>query len=151
MPKCTFITKVEKAESDCPIIQVAKDDTLVPPLHLKGMAEKIDVYFETETIKAQEFKVGVGGRGVYIGLCREAQDAIGVWLESFENLQKSYYDLHNLYLKNTRQNRELVDECNFYVNEITALRNNVQNEQNKLNFYRNMNFWQRLKFLFKIW
>ena len=150
MAKYIFITSVEKRETDYPVIQVAKDDTPVPPLYPKGMAEKVDVYVESETIKAQEFRNRNGNR-MYIGLCKEAQDTIGVWLESFDNLVKSYEEVNNLYLRSVRQNRELVDECEFYVNEIKSLRDNVKKEQEKLKFYRNMNFWQRLRFLFKIW
>ena len=150
MPKCTFITKIEKAESDCPIIQVAKDDTPVPYLNPKDMdmAEKVDVSFETETIKARKFKVGIGGSDVYIGLCREAQDAIGVWLESFENLQESYYDLHKKYIQEQKKFRHDLD---WFKDSLLNLNDRFWRMNNKLRFYRNMNFWERLRFLFKIW
>ena len=150
MAKYFFITSVEMKEADYPVIQVAKDDTPVPYLNPKymDMAEKVDVSFETETIKAREFKVGVGGSGVHIGLCREAQDAIGVWLESFENLQESYYDLHKKYIQ---EQRNYIYDLNTFRESLSELRDKFWKQHNELRFYRNMNFWERLRFLFKIW
>lgn len=151
MPKYIFITKAEKKEAECPVIQVAHDEMIdeVIGRHLYAprdfdMLQKIDPYFEVETIRAREFRVGKNGRSMFIGLCQEAQDAIGVWLESFENLQKAYTNLHNDF-ENCKKLFDLFEE------ETARLVEEKAELESKLNFYRNMSFWQRLRFLFKIW
>lgn len=148
MSKCIFITSVEKKEADYPVLQVAKDVHPTPfDLYPKSNPEKEEVYFETETIKARKFKNG-SGNTIYIGLCKEAQDSIGVWLESFENLQKAYHDLHNKYIG---EHRKHIYDLTSFKESLSEIRDKFWKQYNELKFYRNMNFWQRLRFLFKIW
>ena len=86
------------------------------PEHL----ETIDQSVEIERVYGQRFYTGRGGKNVVIGLCKDAQEVLGLPMDCFEIL--------------TSENSNLRDK------------NSILSAQVYL--YRNMPLWKRIKFLF---
>lgn len=151
MPRYIFITSVERLEASQPIIEIGNSGVVGrSDFRPRTFSKRADFYTETETIEAREFRTP-DGRRLFIGLCREAQATIGVWLESFQSLQKGFSWLHSRCARLLEEKGDLQEEKDEIHRYKVNLEINNEILNYKLNFYRNMNFWQRLRFLFKIW
>ena len=86
------------------------------PVHL----EPIDQSIEIERVYGQRFYTGKGGKEVVIGLCKDAQEALGLPMDCFESL--------------SNENAQLIDKSAILSGQV--------------HLYRNMSLWKRIKFLF---
>ena len=69
-----------------------------------------------------------------LGWSKQVQEAIGIPIEAFDNLEKNVCSLSSSLTESVERNQKLIKENNTLKNKLQSL--------------RSMTFWQKLKFLF---
>ena len=103
--------------------------------YIDPLASIPDEYLESteETIKGHKYKLR-DGRVLKIGWSKQVQEAIGIPIEAFDNLEKNVCSLSSSLTESVERNQKLIKENNTLKNKLQSL--------------RSMTFWQKLKFLF---
>jgi len=114
-----------------------------PVYNTDGPTESPSRWTDIEEIEGKEF-VNEKGQRVMLGMSEDVQNLIGLPFRVFREQEKvidSYREMNETF----RKSHDALHQSNINL----SMDNDIL--RNKLNFYRNMSFWQRLRFLFKIW
>jgi len=138
------VLSVEYAETDRDVMQRTIFPSQVPVYSTEdGPEEMPSRFLEVENIVGKEF-VNEKGQRVMLGMSEDVQNLIGLPFRVFRDQEKvidSYRNMNETF----RKSNNALQQSNINL----SMDNDIL--RNKLNFYRNMSFWQRLRFLFKIW
>jgi len=138
------VLSVEYAETDRDVMQRTIFPSQVPVYSTEdGPEEMPSRFLEVENIVGKEF-VNEKGQRVMLGMSEDVQNLIGLPFRVFRDQEKvidSYRNMNETF----RKSHDALHQSNINL----SMDNDIL--RNKLNFYRNMSFWQRLRFLFKIW
>lgn len=118
-----------------------------PVYNTDGPTESPSRWTDIEEIEGKEF-VNAKGEHISLGMSKDVQNLIGLPFRVFHQQEEAIkqYRMMNENLKKTLHNEiDSLHQSNINL----SMDNDIL--RNKLNFYRNMSFWQRLRFLFKIW
>jgi len=84
------------------------------------------VHITKEMVSGKQF-TNAQGQTICIGMSKQVQDAIGLPFEVLDNLNKALFDDNEA---------------------ILARDTKIQRQKDRINFYVNMSFWKKLKYLF---